>query len=148
MTLWDYYIEQAEMTLNMMRTSCIHSHLSAYQHLYGDFDFKKTPLCPPGQQVAVHVRKENRTSWGLRGEQGWYDGPALEHYQCHTIYVLKTRSTRISDTIDFFSHGEELPTVTPIELATHAALQLEKILKTPTPATKLIFPTDKHFSAL
>ena len=62
--------------------------------------------------------------------------------------MFPKKSTRISDTVEFFPHGEELPTVTPIELVTHAALQPTKILKTPTPATQIVFITDENFAAL
>ena len=77
----------------MLRTSWLHCHLSVYQHLNGEFDFNKTPLALPRQQIVVYVQVESRESWGIEGEQGWYIGPVLEHYRCHEVYVTKTRGT-------------------------------------------------------
>lgn len=148
LNLWDQLIEHGEITLNLMRQSRQHPHLSSYEHVCGHFDYNATPLVPPGQRAVAHIRTENRASWGFRGEIGWYAGPALEHYRCHRIYIPKTRSTRINDTVTFYPHGAELPTVTPTELAAHAALELTKILTNPPPQTQLVLPTDEHKDAL
>jgi hypothetical protein len=53
---WDQLIKQAVMTLNMCRPSRINRKLSAYQQVWGNFDFNKTPLAPPGYKVVVHER--------------------------------------------------------------------------------------------
>ena len=37
------------MTLNMMKVSRVHPILSAYQELYGAFNFEKNPLAPIGK---------------------------------------------------------------------------------------------------
>ena len=47
MKLWDRLIDQAEATINMLRQSRIHPHLSAYDSINGTFNFNKTPLAPP-----------------------------------------------------------------------------------------------------
>jgi hypothetical protein len=36
------------------------------------------------------------------GQDGWYIGPALEHYRCYTVYITKTRGDRIVETVEFF----------------------------------------------
>jgi hypothetical protein len=40
---------------------------------------------------------------------GWYIGPALEHYRCYTVYITKTRSSRIVETVEFFPHQFKIP---------------------------------------
>ena len=46
MHLWCHLLQQATMTLNMMRQSRIHPSLSAYQELMGAFEYKKIPIAP------------------------------------------------------------------------------------------------------
>ena len=45
--LWCYLLVQAEMTLNMLRTSRNDPTKSAYEELEGRFDYNKTPIAPP-----------------------------------------------------------------------------------------------------
>jgi hypothetical protein len=42
--LWDEFLPQAQMILNMLRTSRQNSNKTADEELYGPFDFNKTPL--------------------------------------------------------------------------------------------------------
>ena len=53
----------------------------------------------------------------------------MEHYRCHKIYVKKTRSERISDTV-FFKHKYiTQPTVTPADTIVKALDKLMHALK-------------------
>jgi hypothetical protein len=45
--LWDKLIPQGNISLNLLRCSCINPQLSAYAHPYGAFDFIKHPLPHP-----------------------------------------------------------------------------------------------------
>ena len=67
---WDRLLEQATITLNLLRNSRINPRLSAYAFLNGNFDFNKTPLAPPGTQVVVHEKPEQRASWDPHGVDG------------------------------------------------------------------------------
>jgi hypothetical protein len=63
--LWDRILPRAVMTLNMLRTSRINPKLSATTHLFGQYDFNRAPMAPPGTRIiAPH------------GQVGWYIGPA------------------------------------------------------------------------
>ena len=53
---WDRLLEQAEMTLNMLRTARCHPKLSSYAYIHGNHDFNKTPLAPPGTRVVIHKK--------------------------------------------------------------------------------------------
>ena len=53
--LWDALLEQAQDTLNMLRTSRINPKLSAYATLEGQFNFNQTPLAPPGTRALAFV---------------------------------------------------------------------------------------------
>ena len=53
---WDRLIDVAVLTLNMMRASRINPKKSSYNGIWGNFDFNKTPLAPPGCLIVAHKR--------------------------------------------------------------------------------------------
>ena len=59
---WDRLLPQCILTLNLLRNSRINPRLSAYASLFGNFDFNKTPLAPPGTKVVIHSKPENRAT--------------------------------------------------------------------------------------
>jgi hypothetical protein len=61
------------------------------------------PLAPLGCAVQLYKNNTRRGTWEEHSTDGWYLGTSNEHYQCHKIYVKKTRAERISDTV-FFKH--------------------------------------------
>jgi hypothetical protein len=77
--LWDKLIPQAIITLNMLRCSRINPGLSAYQQLYGNFNYNATPLAPPGTKVLILEPAAKRGTYDPHGTEGWYIGPALKH---------------------------------------------------------------------
>ena len=123
--LWDRLIRQAEATLNMLRPSKIHPQLSAYTVLEGNFNFDATPMAPPGTQVVVHEKPNNRRSWSAPGVDGWYVGPAWDHYRCHEVYIPRTRAFRFSDTVDFFPTAVAL---TPKKTAQQIKQHFQKLV--------------------
>ena len=52
--LWCYLLPQAELTLNLLRTSRIDSTKSAYKILNGKYDTNRTPLAPPGTRALLY----------------------------------------------------------------------------------------------
>ena len=58
-------------------------------------------MVPPGIKVVVHKKPSDRSSWAYHGMEGWYIGPTLEHYCCVKIYLPKTHSTVIANTVKF-----------------------------------------------
>jgi len=78
--LWDHLLNQAVLTLNLMRGSRINPNLSAWAQVFGNYDFNRTPIAPPGMKVLVHEKPENRNTWAPHAVEGWYVGPALQAY--------------------------------------------------------------------
>ena len=97
------------MTLNLLRTSRINPKLSSHAYLFGNHDFNRTPLLPPGTQVIIHNKPSTCASWAFHGEDGWYIGPAPEHYRCVQCYVPNIHSTRITDTIQIIPFHIPIP---------------------------------------
>jgi hypothetical protein len=102
MHLWDRILSQAFITLNMLRTSRINPKLSAATHIFGQHNYNRAPMAPPGARIIAHETLGRRKTWAPHGQDGWYIEPAMEHYRCYTVYITKTRSSRIVETVDFF----------------------------------------------
>jgi hypothetical protein len=107
--LWDRILPQAVITLNMLRNSRINPKLSSATHILGQYDFNRAPMAPPGTRFIAHETPARRRTWSTHGQDGWYIGPALEHYRCYTVYITKTRTHRIVETDEFFPHKFTLP---------------------------------------
>ena len=87
---WDQLIDQAVITLNLLRPARINPALSAYAYLFCMFNYSATPLAPPGIKCQIHEKPNQRQSWGSHSIDGRYLGPALEHYRCFKVYATKT----------------------------------------------------------
>jgi hypothetical protein len=99
---WDRLLFQAELTLNLLRSSRVNPRLSAHACLFGNFVFNKTPLAPLGTKVVVHLKPDQRASWAYHGEEGWYVGPSMEHHRCVKCHLPTTSRERDVDTLQFF----------------------------------------------
>ena len=72
-------IVQREVTLNLLQSSKINSKLLAYAYMFGEFDYNKTPIFPPGTKVIALSKPKQLGTLEMNGEEGWYLGPYLEH---------------------------------------------------------------------
>jgi hypothetical protein len=79
--LWDRILPQAVMTLKMLRISRLNPKLSAATHIFGQHDYNRAPLAPPGTRLISHETQGKRKTGAPHGQDGWYIGPALEHYR-------------------------------------------------------------------
>ena len=86
----DRLLPQTILALNLLRSSRIHPSLLAHASTFGNFDYNRTPLAPPGTQVVAHSSADSRTTFGPHGRIGWYIGPSLEHYRYYKIYFPDT----------------------------------------------------------
>ena len=135
MHLWDRLLEQATITLNLLRPARLNPRLSAYAYLNGAFNYMSTPLAPPGIRVEIHEKPSHRPSFGYHSTSAFYIGPALSHYRCYTVYVPTTAHQRIADTIAFFPSRFRMPASSALDKATQAAEDLIQTLKNPSPAS-------------
>ena len=137
----DCLIPQANITLNLLRASRIHPHLSAYASLFGQFDFNRTPLAPPGTKIVIHLKPNQRPSWGFHGQEGWYIGPAMDHYRNITGYFPKEHCEKCTDTVTFVPHDIPIPSFTVEDYLLQAVDDIISILKTdkdPLPPTFIL----------
>ena len=109
--LWDRLLPQTEVTLNLLRQSNAIPTISAYAHLYGNFDFNKMPLAPMGCKVQVHEPTHTRGTWDYHAVDGWYLHTSDEHYRTHNCHIKSTRGERLSDTVNFLHKNITNPTI-------------------------------------
>jgi hypothetical protein len=65
MHLWDIILPQAVMTLNMLRISRLNPKLSAATHIFGQHDYNRAPMAPPGTRIIAHETPGKRKKHGL-----------------------------------------------------------------------------------
>ena len=58
--VWDSFLPQVTMILNMLRRSWLNPELSAYEQVAGIHHFEKTPLEPLGWNVQIHEKLINK----------------------------------------------------------------------------------------
>eukprot|EP00804_Cyclotella_cryptica_P024875 CCRYP_011786-RA/>CCRYP_011786-RA protein AED:0.28 eAED:0.28 QI:0/0/0/1/1/1/2/0/729 len=134
---WDLLIPHAELTLNLLRASHCNPSLSAWEDLFGPFNFYATPLGPAGCRILIHSKATTRRSWDYRSHEGLYIGPALHHYRCYRVLNKESRSVAITDAIKFRHHYLPTPDLTAddkalqqLQLATKSlTAQLQAIYK-------------------
>ena len=148
LSLWDELLEQAEITLNMLRQSRLNPQLSACTQLEKVFDFNRTPLAPPGTRVLVHEKPHNRGSWDPHGVDGWCIGPAMDSCRCYKTWIWKTKSKRITDTLEWFPHYVKMPSTSPLDLIVAAVADISNSIKK-FPVNSPLHPfTDSQLQAL
>ena len=106
---WDLLLSQVELTLNVLRNSRLNPKLSSWAFLFGNHDFNKFPLLPPGTKVILHAKPRKQASWSFHGKQGWYIGPATNHYRCIICYISKTHRERLTDTATIIPRNIPIP---------------------------------------
>jgi len=97
---WDLLLPQAELTLNLLRPSP-DSTKSAWENLFGPYNFDATPMGPAGSRILIHNKATLRRSWDFRCREGFYIGPALTHYRCYKVLSKDSKAVTVSDAITF-----------------------------------------------
>jgi hypothetical protein len=59
---------------------------------------------------------------------GWYLGPAPDHYRCYRVHIKKTKSDIIVDTVEFFPAKVAMPGTASEDMAIIAAKELTRAL--------------------
>ena len=129
MQLWCELLQQAEISINLLRSSRKNPKLSAYALLEGEFNFNKTPLALPGMKALVLSDPDTRTSWETHTKDAWYVGPALNHYRCFRFWIPKTKAFQIAKTAKFFPTYTSIPNITNDDNLVMAAKYLIEALK-------------------
>ena len=84
---WDRLLPQANITINLLWSAYPNSSLPAYAALFGNHNFNKMPMAPPGTRVIVHEKPSNTKAYADHGTDGCYIRPSLDHYRCFKYYM-------------------------------------------------------------
>ncbi len=109
--LWDLLLPQDELTVILLRQATINPKISTWEYFNGLFNFNKTPVVPMGCRVLIHTKPAMRQSWDYRAKQGFYIGPALDHYRCYKLVKLETKQKVISNMVEFRHAYLQIPAV-------------------------------------
>ena len=119
--LWDQILEQAELTLNLMRQATADPIKSAWEYLHGrPFNYDATPLVPLEIPVIVHNKPSQRKLWGYRRRYGFSAGATLNSYRCQQAIDADTKEVSITDTVKFHQQYLTRPSLTPTDHLIHA----------------------------
>jgi hypothetical protein len=131
--LWERLLPQADITLNLLRTSRLHPHLSAAAHFHGLVDYNKTAFAPPGCKIIAREKPGKRRTWAPHGQHGYLLCPDMHHYRCQNVYISATASERIVDTLEFFPHSYEIPQLSSTGRLLMVAIDMTDDLQNPHP---------------
>jgi hypothetical protein len=146
--LWDRLLPQAEITLNLLRTSRLHPQLSAAAHFHGLVDYNKTAFSPPGCKIIAHEKPGKRRTWAPHGKHGYSLGPAMHHYRYQNVYIAATASERIVDTLEFFPHNYQMPQLSSTDRLLMATKDMTDSLQNTDPEVPFARVGDDTISAL
>jgi hypothetical protein len=107
--LWDEYLPQDNLTLNLLRFFRRNLRVSANQELYGPFNFNKMPLAPLGTKALAYNNSATRASWAPYATDGFYVGLANNHYHCLCFYIPSTQRFRFVDTWRLYPAHCQIP---------------------------------------
>jgi hypothetical protein len=88
-----------------------------------------------GRRVLFHAKSVTRWSWDYRAKQGFYVGPALDHYRCYKLVRLETKQKVISDTNDFRHTYLQIPVLLADDKITNGLQVMVGALQNAPPPT-------------
>jgi hypothetical protein len=148
MHVWERLLPQAEITLNLLRTSRLDPQLTAAAHYHGLVDYNKTAFAPPGCKIIAHEKPGKRRAWAPHGQHGYSLGPAMHHYRCQNVYISTTASERIMDTLKLFPHNYQMPQLLSTDRLLMAAKDMTDALQNPHPEVPFASVGDDTIVAL
>jgi hypothetical protein len=133
--LWDEFLPQIELTLDLLCFSQHNSSRSANEEVNRRFDCNKTPIAPLGTKGLVYKDPAIHTSWAPHGTDAYYIGPAPKHYRCLHFYMPATRRYCIADTWRLYPTHCMTPSISQANLTVLQATDVLQSLGTTTPTS-------------
>ena len=119
--------------LNLMRASQINPNISAYEAIWGPYDWNRFPLAPPGCKAVIYESPATWGSWGSRRTDAWYLGPSRDHYCCNHYFFPETRAYRISGLAELFPQHCQVPFLSTSDHIQELTQEVVSTLKNMTP---------------
>ena len=121
--------------MNLLRTSCRNTSISAWEDLNGPFDYNQTPLTPIGTPAVVYNDQSEHGTCAPYGTDAYYVGPAMEHYRNKKIRVPTTRRFCITGLRSIYSAHYNVSTILEANQTLIAAGELLTALQHAMPTT-------------
>ena len=106
---WDEH-EQPEATLNLLRSSRMNPHRSAYEQLRGPFPWNSKIIAPWGMRICAYESPATRPAFGQRCTKGFLLGYSPRHHRCWKI-VTDDGGIRVTDTLAWLPRNCVMPGV-------------------------------------
>ena len=100
--------------------------------MYGQHNFIKMPLAPLGCAVLIHNKPTTRKTRENHASEGYYIKTSREHYRCYKIWMMKTRSIQVADTIFFKHQFITMSTVSKADTIVVVANKLTQVIREKT----------------
>jgi hypothetical protein len=94
------------------------------------------------------MKTNQRKTWVPHGINGFYLGPAMEHYRCRHVYCSSIGQERIVDTIEFMPQNFKVPGISSAEAVVIAASDLTHTLLHPAPTAPFQQPGSDRMQAI
>ncbi len=96
--LWDDFLHQVELTLNLLCFSCHDLSKSAKEEVNGFYDFNKAPIAPICTKSLVYDEPAICASWAPHRTDAFFVNSAPKHYRCLCFFMPTTRCCHVADT--------------------------------------------------
>ena len=116
----------------MLQRTNIAPKISAYAYMYGQHGFNKMPLAPMGCAVLIQNKPATWKTWEDHASKGYNIETSRVHYRCYKIWMTKTRSIQVANTLLFKHQYITTPTVTKAETIVAVATKLTQVLQEET----------------
>ena len=134
MAHWDELLLQTELTLSFLRPFAGNTKISSYQGIHGvPYDWLAHPMAPAGTKVKIYDSAESRESWQPHSSDGWYLGPALNHYRSYNVIRKDSMRTSVSNSLDWFPARVSIPGSSKEEILLKAIENLQLKIETSSP---------------
>ena len=119
--LWDQILEQAKLTLNLIKQATVDPSKLSCEYLHGrPFNYDATPIGPLGIPFIMQNKPSQQKYSYSRGRNGLSAGVALIHYLCQLAIDAETKAVSITDTVKFLHQYLTQPGLTPTDRLIHA----------------------------
>ncbi len=105
--LWDTFLPQVKLMLNLLRFAHWDLNVSANQELYGALNFDKMPLAPLGTKALVYDDPTTQASWAPHAANGFFCQPG------HRPIPVPTFLHPCNLAIPFLGHMAPIPYTLP-----------------------------------
>jgi hypothetical protein len=135
--LWDKFLHQVELTLNLLHFSCRDPSKSTNKEVNGPHDLNKISIVLISTKSLAYDDPTNHTSWAPHETDAFYVDPAPKHYWCLQFYMPTTQQCCIADTWRLHPSHWAIPTISTADLMVLAACNVLRTLQRTIPMTAI-----------